>query len=174
VGRSTPFFQIALAVVVALAAGVSSDFPTADFHVRRIPPFIVTLGMLGITRGLALGLSDSLTINLIGALSSFSFRQRPMAGRCPYGLLAMLEWPLVTCCLNKTLLAAMVSHRRQPRGGAHVRSARLLHTLAYFLAGLLVGLAAVVQTSRRVPPIPPSAPAMSSMPSPRPLSAAPV
>ncbi len=153
VGLQHPFSQIALAVVVAVAAGGFIGFLNGGISVVwRIPPFIVTLGMLGIARGLALWLSHSQTVNLIGRVDpAFSFIGNGRLLGLPIpAFFAMLTVGVGHFLLNKTRFGRYAIAIGGNREAARMSGIRVgfYTTLAYVFAGLLVGLAAVVQTSR--------------------------
>jgi len=118
-----------------------------------LPPFIATLGMMGICRGLAKIQTQAQNIDLSGATSFM----RLGSGRIPHG------WgvPIPVAVLLAVALIAFLVLRFTSFGrycyamGSNKEAARLsgvnvkLHTTAvYAVCGLLAGLAGVVQTTR--------------------------
>lgn len=145
--------QITLGILVALFGGSTIGFLNGFITVKwRIPPFIVTLGMLGIDRGLALWAIHSQTENLIGRVTpAFSFIGNGSILGIPFpALVAITVVVIAHFILNYTLLG-----RYTIAIGSNEEAARLsgikvgyYKTLVYILGGFLVGIAAVIQTSR--------------------------
>ena len=147
------FSQILFGIFIALLVGSSIGFLNGFISVKwRIPPFIVTLGMLGVARGLALWFIDSQTENLIGRVTQAFF----FIGN---GRLLGIPFPAVIAisvvAIGHFLLNNTVLGRYTIAIGSNEEAARLsgikvgyYKILVYILGGLLVGLAAVIQTSR--------------------------
>ena len=153
IGLGHPFLQITGAILIALAAGASIGFLNGRISVTwSIPPFIVTLGMLGIARGLALWLINSQTVNLIGQVGpGFSFIGNGRLKGVPMpALLALLVVVTGHGLLKYTLFGRYILAIGGNEQAARLSGIRVGYhkTVAYTLCGLLVGLAAVVQTSR--------------------------
>ncbi len=145
--------QLLSGVVVALAAGLAVGLANGAMTVRwRIPPFIVTLGMLGICRGAALWVSHSQTQNLIGqTLPAFSFIGNGSVAGVPVpAVLALLVVAIGHFLLKHTLFGRYVLAIGGNEEAARLSGVRVgvYKIIAYGLCGLLVGLAALVQTSR--------------------------
>ena len=148
-----PTLQIFSGVFVALIVGSGIGLLNGLISVRwRIPPFIVTLGMLGVARGLGLWFIDSQTENLIGRVApSFAFWGN--------GVLVGIPFPafvaLILILMGHFLLNYTTFGRRVLAVGSNEEAARLCginvgfyRTAVYVLGGFLVALAAVFQTSR--------------------------
>jgi len=115
----------------------------------RIPPFVVTLGMLGIARGLALLISDAKPVSV--EIESF----------VSFGRLNVFGFPVSALLLIAAAVALFIflRHRRLGRyiyaiGGSE-ESARLsgvdiknVKLLVYALSGLLTGIGGVIWTAR--------------------------
>lgn len=115
----------------------------------RIPPFIVTLGTLGIVRGITLIISNGLPVHKIPR--SFSFLGEGTILGVPCVL-----WILVACAL---VTHAILEHTRMGRYafaiGSNVQAAVYagvpvaFHTTAvYAFGGMLTGLAGMIEASR--------------------------
>ncbi len=153
IGIAYPFWQISAGIFTALAAGALVGFCNGRITVAfQIPSFIVTLGMLGVCRGLALRLCNNETHNLIGQVGAgFSFIGNGRVAGMPFpAILALL-----VVLFGHLLLKHTVFGRYILAIGGNEQAARLsgIHvgfykTMAFTLSGILVGLAAVVQTSR--------------------------
>jgi len=145
--------QVLVGVLAAVVVGSMIGFFNGSISVRwRIPPFIVTLGMLGVARGLALWMINSQTENLIGRVTpAFAFIGNGTLAGVPFpAIVAIVVVLAAHAVLNSTLFG-----RRVFAIGSNEQTARLCgirvgfyKTLVYILCGSLVGLAAVIQTSR--------------------------
>lgn len=115
----------------------------------RIPPFVVTLGMLGIARGLALLLSDAKPIAV------------EVAGFFAFGRLNVWGLPVSAILLILTAIGLSFFLRQRRTGryiyavGGSEESARLsgvnvqkIKLLVYTLCGILTGIGGVIWTAR--------------------------
>lgn len=137
---------VVLGIVVGGVCGCTNGVLTAK---GKLPPFIATLGMMGIARGVALIVTDGVPI--FGLLTAFSF----WGG----GRVLGIPFPVIL-----TLLLAIIGHvlmTNTPFGrytyavGSNYEAVRLSgvnvdrHLIKiYTVAGLLFGLAGTVLTSR--------------------------
>jgi ribose/xylose/arabinose/galactoside ABC-type transport system permease subunit len=153
VSPSLGFVQISLGILAALVAGSLAGLANGGISVKfNIPPFIVTLGMLGIARGLGLWIINSRTENLIGRVNnSFTFLGNGTVLTIPFPALVAL----VVVLIAHIVLRYTTFGRYVIAIGANETAARLsginvakIKTLVYVIGGFLVGLAAVIQTSR--------------------------
>ncbi len=133
-------------VGVGLACGLTNGFLITRL---RIEPFIVTLGMMGIVRGVTLIISNGLPVHRIP--SGFSFLGEGNVLGVPFVL-----WILVGCAL---LVHFLLEHTRLGRYayaiGSNPEAARYagipvrFHTAAvYAIGGALTGLAGMIEASR--------------------------
>lgn len=136
-------------VVIGAAAGFLNGSAVATL---KIPAFIVTLGAMGIYRGLALYLCDGNAV--VGLPSSFGMlAERNLFGLVPLPLLiVMLIALLVHFTLSNTQLGrycyAMGSNIEAARyAGIRVSRYQILY---YVILGGLSGLAGAIETSRLV------------------------
>ncbi len=152
-GTASSLFQILAGVMAALSAGALVGFLNGFISVRwRIPAFIVTIGTLGVARGLGLWIIHSQTQNLIGRVTpAFSFIGNGTIQRIPFpALMALIIVFAGHFLLNYTIFGRYIRAI-----GGNEEAARLsgiqvgrYKILVFVLGGLLVGLAALIQTSR--------------------------
>jgi ribose transport system permease protein len=117
-----------------------------------LPPFIVTLGMMGICRGLAKIWTDAQNIDVSGTPSVTRFgSERVLADWVPVPVLVLIVVALAAFfILRFTALGrycyAMGSNKEAARlSGVNVK---LYTTAVFVICGLLSGLAGVVQAAR--------------------------
>ena len=146
----SPNMPLTVALAAALATGTACGlFNGVLIAFGRLPPFIATLGMMSVARGLALLYAHGRPI------SDFSERFRFIAtGKClgiPMPVLIMaVVYLLGNFLLTRTKLGrytyAIGGNEQATRlSGVNVR---LYKTLVYGLSGLLSGLAAILLTAR--------------------------
>jgi ribose transport system permease protein len=142
----TPAGAIVAGIAVGAATGWFNGFAITRF---RLPPFVATLGMLSIARGLTLLWTGGFPITSLG--SSFGF----------LGTGALLGMPMPVWIMV-ALVAGFVVVTRRTRFGRHVyavggneRAARLtglnvarIKIAVYTLAGALAGVAGLIVTAR--------------------------
>lgn len=139
-------WAVALALAVGALAGLVNGVLVA---VVRLPPFIVTLGMMGIARGATLLTTGGRTVQPLP--EGFS----TLAGGSVFGV-ANLTWlMLVVTALVAFFLRRTVWGRYLYAVGSNAESARLtgvpvraVQISAYTLSGLLAALAGVLLASR--------------------------
>jgi ribose/xylose/arabinose/galactoside ABC-type transport system permease subunit len=137
---------VAAGLISATLLGVISGVIVSR---TRIPPFVVTLGMLGIARGLALLISDAKPVSVdIDTFANF-------------GRLNLFGFPVSALLLIAAAVALFIflRHRRLGRyiyaiGGSE-ESARLagvdiknVKLLVYAISGFLTGIGGVIWTAR--------------------------
>jgi ribose transport system permease protein len=133
-------------VGVGLACGLANGLLITRL---RIEPFIVTLGMMGIVRGVTLIISNGLPVHRIP--SGFSFLGEGNVLGVPFVL-----WILVCCAL---LVHFLLQHTRLGRYAYAIGSNKeaalyagipvQFHTAAvYAIGGALTGLAGMIEASR--------------------------
>ena len=143
---------------VALAAGIlvggGVGFANALAITKlKVVPFIATLGMLGVARGVAKGISGSQTVNIPDTWANDLLLTVPKRG---WLLVAPGVWIAVALALAAALiLRRTVFGRRVFALGSNEAAARAcgiatdrMKIYLYSLAGLMFGLAGVMQMSR--------------------------
>jgi ribose/xylose/arabinose/galactoside ABC-type transport system permease subunit len=130
------------AIIGALAAGSAAGFVNGMLVTRaRVPAFIVTLGMLGIARGLALVISSGQGIYGLPAEILFLGQARPLGVPTPAYILVVVaivsHYLLAHTRFGHHTLALGDNEQAARATGINVRRLRLqLYTLSGFMAGL--------------------------------------
>jgi len=148
-GWSTPI-ALGAGILVGGAVGLVNGLAITRL---RVVPFIATLGMLGVARGLAKGIAGSQTVNMPETWANSLLLTVPKAAW-------LLVAPGVWITIGLAVIAAIVLRntvfgRRVFALGSNEAAARAcgiatdrLKIYIYALAGLLFGLAGVMQMSR--------------------------
>ncbi len=143
-------FSIPVGVLVGIATGCACGLANGVMITRlRIEPFIVTLGTLGIFRGLTLIISNGLPVHRIP--QEFSYLGEGNLLGVPFVL-----WILVACALG---MHVILEHTRLGRYAFAIGSNReaavyagipvKFHvTMVYAIGGILTGLAGMIEASR--------------------------
>ena len=118
----------------------------------RLMPFIVTLGMLGIARGMAKWLAENQTVNFPESKIAKIMNQPLLAeGMPPAGVaIAVLLAIIMALVMRNTVFGRYIFAIGSNEATARLCGirTRLMKLWIYSLAGLLVGLAGVMQLSR--------------------------
>jgi ribose transport system permease protein len=149
-GGWTPLFAVVTAVALGGAIGVSNGLLITGL---RVVPFIATLGTLGIARGMAKWLAGEQTVNVPPTWVNdllVTFPRQAWLVLPPGVWIAML-----LAALAAAVLRATVFGRRLFALGSNEAAARAcgiatdrIKIITYGTAGLLFGLAGVMQMSR--------------------------
>jgi ribose transport system permease protein len=143
-------YPIALSVLIGIAVGMLCGFANGLMVTRlRIPPFVVTLGTLGIFRGLALIFSNGLPVHRIPP--GFSFLGEGNLAGVPF-----VVWMLVICAVA---VHVVLEHTRLGRYAFAIGSNKIASiyagipvnfhvTAVYAIGGALTGLAGMIEASR--------------------------
>jgi ribose transport system permease protein len=144
-GRSLP-------VAVAGAAGVGLAFGIANgvlVVTMGLPPFVATLGTLGIAQGLALVLTGGQSVVDIGEVLPALYERRPLGVPFPIAI-AVAAFLIFRLSMSRTRLGSYVpaiGGNREALSLAGVR-VNLYHVSLYAIGGLMSGLAALLLTGR--------------------------
>jgi ribose transport system permease protein len=143
-------YSIWLGVLIGIAAGAFWGLVNGALTTRlKINPFIVTLGTLGIVRGLTLIISNGLPVHQLP--KQFSFLGEGNLLGVPFVL-----WILVLCA---TIVHMIMEHTKlgryafaigsNPEAAFYAGIPVAFHTTAvYAIAGMLTGLAGMIEASR--------------------------
>ena len=137
---------VAVGIVTGLGCGFLNGLMTTRL---RINPFIVTLGTLGIYRGLAMIISNGLPVHNVPP--GFSFLGEGNLLAVPFVL-----WILLVCAVGVHVLLEHTRHGRyvfaigsNPEAALYAGIAVVFHTTAvYTIGGMLTGLAGMIEASR--------------------------
>lgn len=140
----------AIATIAGLAVGTICGFVNGFIITKgRIPPFIVTLGMLGIARGLALVITGGVSYQALNPFFMFIGNSKFL------GLPIPLYFVIVTYAVLFIVMHTRVFGRHVYAIGGDERVSRLEgisvdkeKIKVYALSGFLAGLAAVVMVGR--------------------------
>src|SRR5205807_2968563 len=147
-------WSTSLAIAVGIIVGGSVGALNGMVITRlRVVPFIATLGMLGIARGVAKGIAGSQTVNMPETWANDLLLTVP---KHAWMLVAPGVWiAIVLAVIAVVVLRQTVFGRRVFALGSNEAAARAcgiatnrLKIFIYALAGLLFGLAGVLQMSR--------------------------
>ncbi len=148
--------SLVLGTGVGLLTGVAVGIANGVIITRiNLPPFLVTLGMLAIVRGITFIITDAQPISVL-KFSTFGVWGQGYLGPIPLPVLIMLAvFLLVHILLRHTLFGYVYAI------GGNERAARLVgirvekyKIAVYVFNGLLVGVTAVMLTSRLLSGIP--------------------
>ncbi|CAM04846.1 monosaccharide ABC transporter substrate-binding protein (CUT2 family) /monosaccharide ABC transporter membrane protein (CUT2 family) [Saccharopolyspora erythraea NRRL 2338] len=139
-----------LAIPVGLAAGAAAGLLSGVLITAgRVPPFIATLAMLSVARGLALVLADGRPISLDGWLAELGSGE--LFGFLPYPVLVMLAIGLLTAFVLRRTYAGRAMYAI----GGNAEAARLSgikvsrqKLLIYALSGLFAAVAGILLAAR--------------------------
>ena len=143
-------YPVVAGVVIGVLTGLFWGFVNGFFTTRlKIAPFIVTLGTLGIVRGLTLIISNGLPVHKIPP--SFSYLGEGNLLGVPFVL-----WLLVACA---AITHVILEHTRlgryafaigsNPDAALYAGIPVAFHTAAvYAICGMLTGLAGMIEASR--------------------------
>ena len=139
-----------IGILGCLATGAATGAVNGFLITRgAIPPFIVTLGMLGVARGLALVLSDGVSIYGLAPEMTWLGQGRPFG----------VPVPVVVLLLTALVAHVVLAHTRfgiyaqvigDNEGAARAMGVRVerMKVLLYALSGLLSGLAGLLFAAR--------------------------
>ncbi|WP_433869524.1 ABC transporter permease/substrate-binding protein [Saccharopolyspora sp. CA-218241] len=139
-----------LAVPLGLAAGAAAGLVSGVLVTAgRVPPFIATLAMLSVARGLALVIADGRPISVGGWLGELGSGE--LFGFLPYPVLVMVVIGLLTALVLRRTYAGRAMYAI----GGNAEAARLSgikvtrqKLLIYALSGLFAAVAGILLTAR--------------------------
>ncbi len=146
VAGESVWLGVLVGVVCGLAWGVLNGFLTVWL---KIPPFIVTLGALGIARGLTLIISGGLPVS--GLPRELTFLGDGTVYGVPFVLIVLLICAVITHVILHSTKLGRYTYAIGSNEAAAVYAGIPVgpYTVAvYAISGLLTGLAAMIETSR--------------------------
>jgi ribose transport system permease protein len=138
-----------LAVVIAMGTGMLAGLLNGAISVAwRLPSFIVTLGMLEVARGAAYIATDSRTQYIGGAIEWLS--TPVLLGLSPSFVIALLivmaaQLVLTRSVFGRYMIGIGTNEEAMRLAGVDPRPIKVL---VFAIAGLLAGLAGIIQASR--------------------------
>jgi ribose transport system permease protein len=151
----SPFIAFGAAILAGAAIGLVNGGIIAGFNMT---PFIVTLGMLGIGRGMAKWLADNQTVNLpSGAVSSIAWLMadpdpdNPASWFISPGIAVAIDLAILTTIfMRRTVFGRYIFAIGSNEATARLCGirTRLVKVGIYTLAGVFFGLSGVMQFSR--------------------------
>jgi ribose transport system permease protein len=141
-----------LAAGLALSLAVGAAFGLANgtlISLAGLPPFVVTLGTLGIAEGAALVLTDGNAVSGIGPLLAQLYGATPAGVPLPV-LIALATWLFTHVLLYHTRFGTYVFAIGGNRDALVLAGVRAWawHVAIYVYAGLVAGVAALLLTGR--------------------------
>ncbi|KJS50570.1 ABC transporter permease [Desulfosporosinus sp. BICA1-9] len=141
---------VPLAIMIGMAAGVAFGFANGIFITKlKLPPFIATLGILSIARGLSYGITGGYPIPDFPA--SFKFIGQGYIGIIPFPVILLILLGIIF----SIFLRSTVFGRRIYAIGGNEEAARVsgINTdrtkiIVYCLSGLLAGIAGMATAAR--------------------------
>src|SRR6266542_6499292 len=140
----------AFAVAACIVAGGLAGYINGQLVTRAfVPAFIVTLGMLGLARGLALVISQGRAIYGLPAAIVYIGQGRPFGIPMPV-ILLVLTAIIAHCVLAYTRFGHHTLALGDSEGAARAAGIRIEHhrRIIYTLSGALAGLAGLLFTAR--------------------------
>ena len=145
-GAGSVLLGSAAALAVGAAVGIFNGFVIAQF---RVPPFVTTLAMLTICRGLVFIITDGRSISNLPESFAVVGRARVLGLPVPVIIMFVvvaIGWVLLTRTIFGRYIYALGGN---PKAAFHAGvNTKLFTFLPYVLNGLLVGLAGLVLASR--------------------------
>ncbi|MFD8618815.1 substrate-binding domain-containing protein [Streptomyces sp. NPDC059513] len=142
---------VALAVVLALVTGIACGFVNgALVSYGKLPPFIATLAMLSIARGLSLVISQGSPIAFPDSVSRLG---DTLGGWLPVPVLVMIAMGLITALIlgrtfiGRSMYAIGGNEEAARLSGLRVKRQKIV---IYALSGLFAAVAGIVLASRLV------------------------
>jgi ribose transport system permease protein len=143
-------FGIVAALLMAAAVGISIGFVNGTLVARLgLPPFVVTLGTLGISQGIALALTDGNAVVVVTPAVAHLYASSVFGVPFPV-VCALAAYAVTHLLLYHTKFGTYVfaiGGNREALVLAGVK-ARAFHVAVYVLSGLFAGLAALLLVGR--------------------------
>jgi len=142
----TPFGAVVAGILVGLALGLHNGFAITRL---RLPPFVATLGMLGIGRGLTMRWTNGFPVTSLGPtfgyLGTGFFLGVPMAVWITGGLVVLFYVISTRTTLGRYIYAVGGNEKAARYAGLNVRGVKMW---VYTLGGGLAAVAGIIQAAR--------------------------
>jgi ribose transport system permease protein len=142
--------ELGLALIASIAVGLGFGLGNgAIIALLRLPPFVVTLGTLGIAQGIALVLTDGNAVSGIGRSASGLYAMALLGIPLPV-LFALATWLLTHVLLYHTRFGTYVFAIGGNRDALVLAGARasVYHIAIYAFMGIVLGVTALLLTGR--------------------------
>lgn len=143
---------LVLSLIAGIAAGGVVGFINGFIIAKgNLPPFIVTLGMMGVARGLSLVLTDGLPISSLP--DSFTFLGNGRLLGIPVPVIILIVATLIaTFVLSRTIFGRYVYSIGSNEEAAHLSgiNVNINKIMIYAISGLMSGLAGILMAARLV------------------------
>jgi ribose transport system permease protein len=142
----TPVGAVVAGILVGLALGLHNGFAITRL---RLPPFVATLGMLGIGRGLTMRWTNGFPITSLGPTFGFLgtgfFLGVPMAVWISGGLVVLFYVISTRTTLGRYIYSVGGNEKAARYAGLNVRGVKMW---VYTLGGGLAAVAGIIQAAR--------------------------
>ncbi len=142
-------WSIPAGIAVGMAVGTGFGMVNGGLITKlRIPPFIATLGMLSVVRGLAYAITSGYPVRVP---SEFNVLGQGYLGPVPYPVIYMAALALIfSVFLKKTVLGRRIYAIGGNEEASAISGIRVdrVKMLVYTLAGLLAGISGVISIAR--------------------------
>jgi len=142
VSNGSVILGIAAGVLFGTLWGFANGFMITSL---KIPPFIVTLGTLGIVRGLTLVVTNGLPV--VGLPKEHSYLGEGTVGPVPFVLVVLIVCAVIMHSTKLGRYTYAIGSNEEAAIYAGIPVARYKIAI-YAIAGMLTGLAAMIETSR--------------------------
>lgn len=142
--------ELGLALIASIAVGLVFGLGNgAIIALLRLPPFVVTLGTLGIAQGIALVLTDGNAVSGIGRSASALYAMALLGIPLPI-VFALATWLLTHVLLYHTRFGTYVFAIGGNRDALVLAGARasVYHIAIYAFMGIVLGVTALLLTGR--------------------------
>jgi len=138
--------SIFMAIMVGLVVGLLNG---AIIVYMKMPPFVVTLGMLGICQSLALIVTDGQTISNVGDTIGLAYNAKFLGIPLPI-YFALVSYAIFHGLLYHTRFGTYVFAIGGNRDSLKLAGIRvnIYHIVVYALSGIMAGVASILLTAR--------------------------
>ncbi len=143
-------FPLALALLVGVGCGMLIGLINGLFITRvNLPPFIATLGMMSVTRGLSYAVTAGFPINIKSA--GYGFIGQGLIGGIPVPILLLVLIAIISAVfLKKTVIGRQIYALGGNEEAARVSGVNInkIKIIVYVICGALAAIAGIATASR--------------------------